>query len=143
MVMRFPEPHEIESRRRELEQKIADGEKAKEDLAKLYEWVKMGDALIPVGKATAGKPKIERYALNLRTGRKTSPLSSYAEKVLTRSGKLHITVLMAQMRKDGWVSTGEDPADQKNIYNTLAVNKKFVNLGRNIWDMRERYPDLG
>jgi hypothetical protein len=123
--MRFPEPHEIEERLRDIDRRIADGERAKQERAILEEFLKKAEVLFPLPEAAGPK---------FRKSSGKSPLSFYAEKVLRGSGKLHVSDLMDRMRKEGWVSTGDDRKDMKNVVNSLSP-KRFVNLGANVWDL--------
>ena len=137
--MRIPEQHEIEDKMREFEARIADGEKAKLEKAQLEEWLKISAALFPTGD---GKPKASGAHSKFKRERvRLNPLASYAEAILTKDGALHINVLMGKMREAGWISTNDDRVDMKNVNSSLSANKKFVNLGRNTWDLKGRYPD--
>jgi hypothetical protein len=40
------------------------------------------------------------------------------------------------MRKIGWISTGDDRVDMKNVFASLSTNRRFENLGRNVWALR-------
>ena len=129
--MRSPEPEAIEMRRRELEGKIAEGERAREELSKIDEWLKIGAELIPRLRQEDSSLKIRPVATKTENS-----LSQYAEKVLAANGKLHVKLLMHEMRKLGWISTGDDRVDMKNVFASLSANKRFENLGRNVWTMR-------
>jgi hypothetical protein len=129
--MRFPEPNAIQTRRRELEAKIAEGERAKEELSKIDEWLKVGAELIPEVQQQDGAIRIRPAAT-----KGDNPLSQYAETILAANGKLHVKLLMHEMRKIGWISTGDDRVDMKNVFASLSTNKRFENLGRNVWVLR-------
>jgi len=123
--MRIPDPGEIESRRAALLQKIAD---AREQLSQLDEWVKITAALFPAIKADVGVSEIRERS-------KFSPLVPYAETVLRSAEKLHINELILRMIDLGWTSTGDRKRDLKNVYSCLSGNRRFTNLGRNVWTL--------
>jgi hypothetical protein len=125
--MAFPAPGEIQARRQELRRKIDDGEQAKEELAQIDEWLRLGSELFSPGAKTVG--------VTFRRAGRIHRLAAHAEKVLRGQGKRHVTRLMEEMRLDGWVSTGDDRKDMKNVHACLSGNKRFVNLGRNVWDL--------
>ena len=135
--MRFPALHDVETRRRELKEKIAEGERAKKDLAQLDEWVNAGNALFSLAQSPAAPAVVSGTGPKFRRAGKSNPLASYAEGVLRRRGKLHINLLMEQMRQNGWISTGDNRRDMKNVNSSLSANKRFVNLGRNVWNLAE------
>jgi hypothetical protein len=128
--MRFPEPHEIETRRSVLRQKVDEGKRAEQELLVLEEWLNKVDSLFPLTSADPSGGPVFRKPV-----RGSNPLSLFAEKVLKRFGKLHMDELIIHMREEGWVSTGDNKLDSKNVFNSLSVNNKFVNLGRNVWDL--------
>lgn len=122
----------IEALRCELQRRVSDGKQAEAELARLEEWLKTGHALLSSlnsGVAT------ENPEIRIREVGKQNPLSSVAEEVLKRSGRLHINALIDQMRKQGWVSTGDKRLDMKNVFSVLSRSKRFTNVGRNIWDL--------
>ena len=125
--MRVPETGEIESLRAELERRIADGAQARAELAKLEAWLATTQSLFPAN----GTPTTTRIIT--RETVRFSPFEPFAEAVLKRTEKLHLKELVKEMRKVGWLSTGDEKHDMKNAFSCLSSNKKFKNLGRNVW----------
>jgi hypothetical protein len=130
--MRYPEASEVEAIRRDLQQRISDGKEAEAELSQLEEWLKAGESIFSRLKAAGGDGMT---GATFREPLKVNRLASSAESVLKRTGKLHINPLMDQMRKEGWISTGDNHKDMKNVYASLSKNKRFANLGRNVWDL--------
>jgi hypothetical protein len=142
----YPAPTEIEAVRRELQRRISDGKQAKAELQKrisdgkqaeaelsrLDEWLKTGEVLISGLKANG---VTANTGIKLRKIGRQNPLSSVAEDVLRRTGKLHVNALIENMRKQGWVSTGDNRLDMKNVFSVLSRSKRFIKVGRNIWDI--------
>jgi hypothetical protein len=137
MPTRFPTQKEIEAKRTALKETIAIGKQAEKDLAKLEETIKTISALVEDDE----KGIIIAYELNTgvtRPKRVFSPLAKIAEAVIRAcGGPLHINQLMMEMKDRGWVSSGDYNLDMKNVFNSLSVNKKFSNLGKNTWDLTE------
>jgi hypothetical protein len=126
----------IEARRLELQRKIIDAKdqvsRAEAELNRFEEWIKAGESLF-------GRPVLDSEVPTfvIRERVKFNPTSEMAEKVLNRMGKLHMSVLIDHMRKEGWISTGNDRADMKNVHACPSKNKKVERVGRNVWNLRE------
>src|SRR6266487_6569999 len=58
---------------------------------------------------------------------KPNRFTSAAAEVALRSGQLHMRDLLRRMHEGGWVGSGDDKRDKKNVYNTLAQSKRFKN----------------
>ena len=130
-------PPAVEARRLELKRKIRDAKdevsKAEAELDRLEEWIKTGESLFS-GLVTNS----EFPTFVIREKVKFNPTSEMAEKVLKDTGKLHMSVLIKRMREEGWVSTGDDRGDMKNVHACLSKNtKKFEKVGRNLWNLRQ------
>jgi hypothetical protein len=123
--MAVPTKEQIEARRKELIRTIA---LANDELSRLDNWIHTGESLFDLKSSqdTVARP---RY----REARRLSRLAQYAEAVLKRSGPLHVNELVERMRREGWVSTGDSRKDGKNVHSSLTPNRRFKNLGRNVW----------
>ena|SRR5258708_1751959 len=139
--MKFPTQEQIEARRSDLLEKIAIGKRAQADLEKLEESLKYVTALVEImHEEPQDTPERPIWTPN-RPKRVFTPLASFAEAAIREYGQLHIDELIKKMNQRRWLSSGDQKLDMKNVFNTLSVNKKFVNLGRNIWDLKEKYPE--
>jgi hypothetical protein len=136
-----PTPEEIEAKINELREKIAIGKQAEQDLDKLEKnLVAIAELIKAAGppQETFAPPTGLKFTVaSYRPKREFSPLANMAEAVIHRYGARHINDLMENMKSIGWESSGDHNLDYKNVYNCLAVNKKFTNLGKNIWDLTE------
>jgi hypothetical protein len=143
MATGFPTLEQIEAKRSALLKKIAIGKQAEQELAKLEESVKALSALIDISEdIPSDTPDTQDRvtyltAAGTRPKRVTNPLSEFAETAIRTKGKLHIDELMIEMIGLGWQATDDYKLNMKNVFNSLAVNKKFKNLGRNIWTLAE------
>lgn len=69
-------------------------------------------------------------------------LSFAVESILESEDRLHAKELLPLLRQRGWIGSGDDKKDIRNIATTLGLRKDvFHNYGGNTWGLESRFQE--